>query len=509
MESLRTKNVVRNICYSYLNLLISGVFSFFSRWLIVFYFSEEYLGLTSLFSSVLQVLCLAELGFSGAIVYNLYKPLAKNDVQKVCAILSFFRRTYYCVGSVILCFGLAILPFVKMLIKDDLPDDINIYLLYLLFLVNTCVGYFVFGYKVSLLDALQRLDLIKKSNSVISIIGFLLQLISLTLLKNFYIYVSVNILVTLFSNVLSAYIATKRFPQYICRGKIDNETKENIIHRVKGLLISNISAVTYTTFDSIILSVFIGLKTVAIYNNYLLIFNTVLNVIILFRGSLQSSIGNSIAVEDKEKNYKDMLMLQLVFSVIATWCVCCLLNLYQPFMLLWMGKGNMLNFIDVILLCIWFYITVISHAFYIYLAGNGLWWEIRIPYMLSAFTNIILNIILGYFFGVTGVVFSTVLANLVFGTIWQCGILFKYYYKKNMSEYYLNQFFYFSVAVIVWALSYLLCNLVPYSLNIFGIVIRFIICSILSLIIMYLFFRKLKSFHYAKVLMKVLYKNKI
>ncbi len=489
MSSLRIKNVIRNVLFSYFDLIISGTFSFLSRWIIVFVFSEKYLGLSSLFSSIFQVLCVAELGFASSIVYNLYKPIAENDTKKVCEILNYFRKVYWVVGSVVLTLGLIILPFIKYLIKDDIPDDLNIYILYILFLANTCIGYYFYAYKISLLDVLQRLDLIKKINSVISIVGFVLQLISLLILKNYYLYAAIPILNALLGNCYVGYISKKEYPQFYCNGKIDSVTKNSIRQRVKGLLISNISLVTYTTFDSIILSLFFGLNSVAIYSNYLLIFNTISNLIVVFRRAIQSSVGNSIAVEKVEKNYKDLLILQFIFSMLATWCVVCLLNLCQPFMYFWMGKDNMLTYFDVVLLCAWFYIGVASHSFFLYLAGYGLWWEVRMPYLLSAIVNIVMNIVLGKLLGITGIIISTFVSSFIFGSIWQCMIVFKHYFKCKFYEFIKKQLLYTLVCLLICLVSFIVCLFIPFKLFIVGLIVRLLISTILSVLIMYLLFK--------------------
>ena len=468
------------------------------KWMIVYVFSDQYLGLTSLFSSILQVLSVAELGFSSAIIYNLYKTLANNDICKVRAIMAFYKRVYRIVGTIIAIIGVCLMPLLPYLIKDEVPKEINIYYLYALFLINTCAGYFFFAYKVTLLDALQRLDLAKKAYSIVNFCKCCLQVVSLYYIKNYYLFIALNILGTSLNNIFAALICQKKYPQYYCEGTIDTETHKDIISRVKGLVICNVSSVTYTSFDSIILSSFIGLSTVAIYNNYLTICNIITKIIVVIRSSMQASVGNSIATESKEKNYQDMLFLQFSFSVIATWCVSCLLSLFQPFMTWWMGKDRLLGEIDIVLLCMWFFISVTEHAFFVYLSGNGLWWEMKLPYIFSSICNIILNIVLGFYFGVSGIIFSTMIVTLIFGFFWQSAILFKHYFLVKPLYYYLRQAVYFLVCIVVCSLSYFINSIIPYDESLLSLFFRAGICTLVSITVMFLCYFKTKSFQMAK-----------
>lgn len=461
MADSRTKNSKRNAIASVIFTLVTLVFQFVSRSIIVHYLGEDYLGLSSLFASVLQVLNIAELGFSGAIVYNMYKPLADGDVKTVCSLLKYYRKIYRSIGILILAVGLIILPFIKYLIKDSYPQAINIYLLFALYLANTVISYFLFAYKTSLLEAVQRLDLAKLAYTFVSVSQYVLQILSLVLFRNYYLFVVAMIIGTAGRNLTSAYLADKHFPQYKCSGELAKELKANVLSRVKGLFVCNISSVTYTTIDSIIISVFIGLDTVAVYNNYIIIMTAIMNLIAQLRFAMQASVGNSVAKESVEKNYNDMVLLQFIFSVIASWCSSCLLCLYQPFMELWMGTKLLLPMLDVILLCIWFNINVVQHSFLLYLSANGLWWELRGPYIGSTIFNLGFNLILGSILGTTGIILASLLSTLVFGLIWQGRVIFKCYFKKSSIEFYKKQTIYFGVSILVSIPAFYMCSLLP------------------------------------------------
>lgn len=478
---------------SYLNMIVTMAFQFVSRTVIVQTLGADYLGLSSLFTSILQVLSLADLGFAGAVTYNLYKPIAEKDDAKVCALLEYFKQVYRVVGIVIFVAGITVMPFIKLFIKDNIPADLNLYILYFLYLANTAVSYFLFAYKNTLLEALQRNDIVKNIYTVVSIVQYVLQILSLILFKDFYLFVLSNIVGTIFKNIACEWVSKNKFPQYFCKGQVDLKTKQDIILRVKGLLVCNISGKTYTTLDSIIISSFIGLGAVAIYNNYLTIFTAVTICLVTVRCAMQASVGNKIATESVEGNYQDMFLWQFLFSILVTWCAACMLCLYQPFMSIWMGKDMLLPITDVVLFCIWMVISEVQHAFFLYLSGNGLWWELKWPYILSTVQNLILNVVLGKLLGTTGIIISSLLATFIFGFIWQCIIIFRCYFKCTPVEYYKKQAGYFIVIFIVCSLSYYICENVAID-GVVGLIIRGIVCTGVSIIVMGLAYFRLPVF---------------
>lgn len=147
MEKSRTKNTTRNIGAGLLNQIISIILPFINRTAILWTLGAEFTGLTGLFSSILNVLNMAELGFNTAIVYSLYKPMADRDHKKICEIVSMFKKIYSIVGTVILLGGLAVMPFLTSFIHGSYPDTINLYIVYFLYLINSAVSYYMFAYK--------------------------------------------------------------------------------------------------------------------------------------------------------------------------------------------------------------------------------------------------------------------------------------------------------------------------------------------------------------------------
>lgn len=485
MNQSRIKNTKRNIVLSYAYAGIDFVFKFVSRSVIVIVLGEQYLGLSSLCTSILSVLNMAELGFSGAIVYNMYKPLAENNKDVVCALLNYYKHIYRVVGTIILFAGLVITPFIPAFIKGTYPKDTNIYIVFILFLINTSVSYFLFAYKSSLVEAAQRMDLSKAVFCVVGILQYAFQLFALIIFKSFYLFIIGMIVGTALRNIVISIVSNKVFPQYQCSGELSIKMKKDIIGRVKGLMICSISSVTYTTFDSIILSTILGLSAVAKYTNYITVYTGVTTLVMYIRQAMQHSVGNSIAVENRDKNYKDLLIWQFLFSAIALVCATCMFNLFQPFISIWMGPKFLLPERDVLLICFWFAINVVQHAYFLYLAGNGMWWELRWPYIFSTVFNLVFNIVFGKLWGVTGIILASVIASLFFCLIWQSKIILREYFKISAKNYLFKQLLYFVEMVLACLISAFLCkNINAYS--ILGLIERLVVSVMIALIVLLL-----------------------
>ena len=132
MKIEKTKNASRNIVFGILMKIYQILLPFAIRTIIMYTIGVEYLGLNSLFTSILQVLNLAELGVGSAMIFSMYKPIAEDDSITICALMALYRLYYRIIGGVILVAGLVLTPFIPKLISGSVPPDMNIYILYLL-----------------------------------------------------------------------------------------------------------------------------------------------------------------------------------------------------------------------------------------------------------------------------------------------------------------------------------------------------------------------------------------
>jgi O-antigen/teichoic acid export membrane protein len=495
MNFNRTKNAKRNILFGLINKVVSIALPFILRTAMIQILGAEYLGLNSLFSSVLQVLNLAELGFSEAIVYSVYKPIANNDIEKVCALLKYFKKIYTTIGFIVLGVGIILLPFLPHLINGSYPANANLYILFLIYLLNTVLTYWLFAYKTSLLQAFQRNDVVSKIDTLIKIILNAAQLVVLLLFQNYYIYLIVMPICTIANNLLTSYYVDKHFPEYRCSGVVDDDTKKTIKFNVVGLSISKMCATTRNSLDSIFVSAFLGLTVTAIYNNYYYIMNAVTLILSIVIQSLSSVVGNTIATESPHKNYDDMNKLNFIYMWISGWATCCLFCLYQPFMLAWVGKKYLFDMFTVSMFCAYFYALKMGDIRTIYVQGAGLYWQQRYRALGESLANIALNWILGKFFGATGIVAATLISLFVFNFILSTQIIFKYYFKDiSVREYYLNNIKFAFATIAGLIVTCFFCSSLHVSNIYIELIVRLLLCIVIPNLIWIAIFNRTKYY---------------
>lgn len=459
----RTKNAVRNIYSGMFNKIFTIFFPFLIRTVLIKKIGIEYAGLNSLFSSILQVLNLTELGFASAVVYSMYKPIAEDDKDTICALLNFYKRVYFIIGLVILALGSAVMPFLPHLIKGNVPQDINIYVLYSIYLVNTSLSYLLFGYKNSLLNAHQRRDVISNILTITQGLMNICQLLILVTIKNYYLYVLMMPIFTVLNNVLVG-IATKRmFPEYSCKGKLDISVKKDIRKKVAGLMISKLAQTSRNSFDSIFISAFLGLAMTTIYSNYLLVISAITGILNIVINSLQAGVGNTLQTETKEKNYENLKKFNLLYTLFSGWCTTCMLCMYQPFMRLWLGEEFLLPFGAVILICSYFYIMKSGDMNSLYFNASGMWWDGKYRAIAESLLNIIGNFILVKLMGIYGVILATVISITV-GHFWNGQYLFKLYYKNNKTvKYFLFEGIIAATSIFICVITFITTKFIPKS----------------------------------------------
>lgn len=509
MNGSRTRNAKRNIVNGMIREFISVVLAFVTRTMVLYILGEQYLGLSGLFTSILNVLNLAELGFNTAVIYFLYKPVAENDQQQICAITAYLRRVYHIIGFTILAGGLAVLPFLPNLISDSYPGDINIYILYIIYLLNASFSYWFCAYKSVLFTVMQRADIVSKIYMTVSFGTKLLQLLMLVLFRNYYLFALVMVTGTVANNLLLQYISRKMMPQIVPRGEISSELKASIGRQMRSIFIGKIGDVTRNSCDSIFLSAWFGLSVVASYDNYMYIYNALIGVIWMVNGAIQASVGNCMVKESLERNRDNFFSFDFMMNWFVSWCTVCLFCLYQPFVKIWMqGRENLiLSNVNMMLICLYFYSIASCSVQNVYASGAGLFSQTRNWYILEAVSNIVLNTILGYFLGVTGIILATLLSVVACNFAARSRILFRWYFKTSAAEFYKGHVLYFGVLVCGGLLTALVCSLVKEE-GLVGLILRMAVCVVVPNAVFSALHWKNRRFRDCVVLVKEIIRTK-
>lgn len=411
--------------------------------------------------------------------------------------LVFYRKVYKVIGIIITVVGIALLPFLPYFIKGDCPDELNIYILYILYLSNTSISYFMFAYKNSLLNAFQRTSIISNINTVVQSIAYVVQLVLLFVCQNYYLYLLMLPLATLLNNICVSKYVDKHFPQYICKGTLMKEDKENIVSKVKGLMVYKLCATTRNSFDSIFISSFIGLTATAMYSNYFYVVSSLAAFMGIVTNAILAGVGNSMELESLEKNYNDMKKFDFMYMLISGWMAIAMFCLYQPFIEISFGKDLLFPTSIAFLFTLYFYEMRMGEIRGTYSDAAGLWWENRYRTIAESIVNLILNFILVQLFGVYGVIVATLISLIIFGYAASAHVLFRCYFKNvSVVDYFKNHVTYLGVTLVIGAITYFLCTRVDggaWEL----LIVRGIICCIVPTILYVLIYWKTNRFQEA------------
>lgn len=455
----RIENTKKNLSWGIANRILLILLPFLARTVIIYLLGLEYAGLDGLFTSILTVLNLTELGLGSAIAYSMYKPVAENKVDEVCSLLNFYRKCFRVLAIVILIVGLLLVPVIPYMTKGEVPNGINLQILYLFFLGNTVCTYLFFAYRSVILKVNLRMDVQSKITSLTSVLRYILQILVLVITHNYYYYAVVLICGTVLNNLLTAYYSKKLFPQYICYGHVSKDKLNAIWLNVKGLFAQRIGSVVLISVDSIVISAFLGLRTLSIYQNYMLIINAVASLIGVYQDTLIPAIGNSVVTEGREKNYKDFTVFNFILFWIVTVCSSALVGLYQPFISVWVGADKLLSNSYIPLLGMYFFFHHFGDISYIYKSATGIWWEGRKVPIVAAIVNLVLNIVLVQMIGLPGVFISTIVSLIFVYSLWGWTYIFQFYFRLQGSykTFIITQGWHTICAIICIGLTYFLC----------------------------------------------------
>lgn len=500
MRIEKTKNATRNIVSGLILKLYQILVPFLMRTIMIHFLGAQYLGLNSLFTSILSVLNLAELGVGSAMVYSMYKPIVEDDTTTICALMNLYRKYYRYIGLAILVIGLILTPFIPQLIKTNtLPSDVNVYVLYLMNLMATVLTYWLFSYKNCLLNAYQRVDVSSKITIVSSTVTYALQFLVLIFWKDFYLYTFIVLAVGVINNVITAIVVDRMYPDYRPSGELDNDAVKDIKQRVKDLFTSKLGGTIVNSADTVVISAFLGLTSLAIYQNYFYILSSVIGFVGIIYTSITAGVGNSMLTKSKEQNYKEFEIFTLLVTWVSGFCISCFLVLYQPFMTVWMGKDMLLSNGMVVLFCIYFWVYELVMMMSVYKDAAGIWHQDRFRPLFSGVVNLILNIVLVNIIGIYGVLLSTIISVSLVSLPWIINNVFKLIFYRKNKTYIKKLLIYSGIIGIVSTVTYLICSIIFIS-GWLEVIVKAIVCMVIPNILLILLLSRDEHFHDAKSL---------
>lgn len=488
----RLQNSIRNIKYAIFLQMIGIIVSFFTRSIFIKVLSAEYLGVNGVFSNILSLLSLAELGIGSSITYSMYKPLAEKDTFKIKALMELYKKTYTSIGVFILCIGFFITPFLKFIIKD-LPSLEQINTIYFLFIINSAMTYF-FSYKRSLIIADQKRYITTLYRYVFYILMNIIQIIVLIFFKNYFLYLVVQIVATTIENIYISKKADEMYPflreDIAC--KLEKEDKEIIIKNVKALTLSKVGGLVVSATDNLVISKFIGIFAVGVYSNYYMVINALNIVFGLIFQSLTASVGNLGVKEERKYQKKLFEVINFCCFWIFGWASICLFNLFNPFIKIWVGQEYLFPTKVVILIAVNFYITGVRNSIFTFKDALGLYYYDRYRPLFEAAVNLFLSIYLAKKIGIPGILLGTILSTILTCLLVEPYILYKYGFKEKCSSYFFKYSVYSIAFVIINIITVKLCALNN------NFILNLVICLIIPNILFLILFFKASEFSFLR-----------
>jgi len=492
----RTSNSIRNIKTGLAVQMLNKVLSFIVRTVFIQILNSEYLGVNGLFSNILTILSFAELGIGSAIIYNMYKPVAENNKEKVNSLMALYRQCYNVIGIVVFICGLLVIPFLNILIKDVPNIKENIILIYIMFLTDTAVSYF-YTYKKSIIIAYQNQSIINNYDSIFYFAKSILQIIFLIITKNYLIYLSIQIISTILENIVISHKANKMydFLDHKTAKKLESKEKKEIFLNVKSLAIYQFGSVIMNGTDNVLISSMINVNTVGLVSNYTLVINSIKSIIANALNGITASIGNLNTTSNNQKKEDIFYQMTMVYFIIYSFCSIAFITLLNPFIKLWLGKKYILNISISIVLSLSFFIDGLRQPGYIYRTTCGMFAKSRITPYIGAISNIVLSIVLCNYFGLVGIFIATCISQLISYSWIDPYLLHKYVFNSKISKYiltYVKYIIYFTVELLI---TLLIANITISNNQILQFIYRMFIVLIIPNIMNIVFLHKEKDFN--------------
>ena len=473
----RIDSSTKNIVFGFAQQIITLLLTFLTRTVFIKYLDIELLGVHSLFSNILTVLSIADLGFGTAILYSMYKPLADRDEQKISALMKFFKNVYCIIAMLVLILGISLLPFLDYFVKDNNISNLKVY--YILFVIDSVVSYLL-AYKVNIINADQKNYIVKKYTLFFNILKSILQCITIIIFRSFILYLIIQIFNTLATNLYGAYISKKMYPFLNNKSVLSKKERKDILSNVSSLMIYKIGGIILNNTDNILISMLVGITAVGYYTNYITVINALNNIIAIIFTTVTFSVGNLVVSEAKSKQIDIFNKINFFANFIFSFSSICLVILLNDFILCWLGREFLIDTKTVVAIVINFYMVGILNVIFMFRDTTGLFKKFKYLSIITAVINIILSIILGQIIGLFGIVIATALSRLLTNFWYEPYMIQKIYFNVSSKKYFINNVINILVTIISSLIIYTLTKNI-HVISWMSLILKTIVIAFLSL----------------------------
>lgn len=504
MKESRTSNVIKN---SFASLILKSVnifIQFVMRTAFIYLLGNEYTGVSGLFTDILSVLSLMEMGLDTSMVYALYKPLADNDKKRIVGLMNFYRTAFQIIGIVVFLSGILCISFLDYIITDVPNIKENIYLIFVFYVLTSSSSYF-FVYKTILLKADQKSRLISKWSVTIQIIECIFEVIALILYKQFLIYLVMHFCAVIIKNLILSHKAGRMYAVFFYDkdSRLEEKERRILIRDIMCLTAYNFSGVIINSTDSIFISAFIGTTEVAIIGNYTLIINSIRTCVEQVVNAAKPSVGN-LAVTSSYKKQKEVFnRMNFIAFYVACFCCACFYTLLIPFIRdIWFNSSYEISIVVVFILTINFYIAVMVLPVESFRTANGLFVQGWIRPVVMAVMNLILDIIMGRKWGIIGIFTATTISRISTQVWYDSYLVYKEVFGTRPWKYYIDYVLKFIIMVFVCICTNVVTGYILVEINFVDFVIKSIVTFLVSNMFLIVVFCKDKNFKYFLTIVK-------
>ena len=493
----RVQSAAKNIAFGYIGNLTTQLLGFILRTVFINYLGDTLNGINDLYTGILSVLSLAELGVGTALNYSLYGPVARKDYEKIKSYMQLYKKAYRVIGLVIAVIGLAISPFLPYLVKQ--PQGVSVRdltLYYFIFLFNTVSTYFV-AYKYSLAYAEQKNYIQTNTITITKMITVTLQIAVIVTTRNFYLYLLTAAAVELIQKIFISWYLNRLYPYLKDKNvkKLSKEETGEVVTKTKALVFHKVGDVARLQTDSMIISAFINVTLVGFVGNYNMILNSVANFVNIIFNSVLSSFGNLIATESKEKQYSVFKVYRFFACWIYGFSAVGFFLLLTPFIVIWQGPEKVLAAGAVACILIDYYFKGDRIVLSNFKTAAGVFEQDKYLALIQGVVNLILSIVLVQKIGLVGIYIGTIVSGLI-ANITKPFIIYKVCFEKSVKTYFLDSVKYLAVLFGILVLLIGIRQFVMPQVTVLSFVVMFIVICVVFNGIFLLLFGRTQEFGY-------------
>lgn len=485
-EKSRTEYSARNTTVAMIARAGAIMMGFAARVVFTHTLSEDYVGINGLFTDILSVLALSELGVGTAITYALYKPISEGNIEKQKSLMKLYQSFYRIVAVIVLAAGLLVIPFMDVLIKDQ-PQVGHLTLIYMMYLTNSVVSYLGI-YKRTLIDAHQQSYIGVLYQTCFWGLQNIFQIIVLLATRNFILYLSILIICTLLNNICISRRADKMYP-YLRDKKAERlpkDEKQGIFRNIRAMLMHKIGTVVVNNTDNLLLSALVGTVSVGKYSNYFLIIGSVKQVLEQMFQGITASVGNMGVEEGRERIRKifetSFFMGQWIYGL----TVICMYEALDLFVGLSFGSQYVFAGNVTLILCLNFYLNGMRQASLVFRDSMGLFRYDRYKSLAEAVINLVVSLILGKYLGTAGVFLGTMVSTVTTSLWVEPYMLYKHRLQAPCRFYFLKYLLYASVTFLLWYVEDIACGYMrgnPWAVCVLRVLLCFVITNLVYLVL--------------------------